>query len=126
MQKWLLFYWIVAGALIGFGVIGILSIGLPFLLIGLGMVVYGIIRFRARGFWAALIGFGTLPAFILIVDIITAPPPCNGQPLVLPPNASSVSCGYIPTSYYILAVFFGAIALLGMAWPLLQRLRSRS
>ncbi len=125
MQKWLLFYWMVAGALIGFGLISILSIGLPFLLIGLGMVTYGIVRFRARGFWAALIGFGTLPAFILIVDIITASPPCNGQPLILLPNASSVSCRSIPTSYYILAVFFGAIALLGMAWTLLRRLRSR-
>ena len=126
MQNWRLFYWMVAGALIGFGVIGILSIGLPFLLIGLGMVIYGVIRFKARGFWAALIGFGTLPALILIGDIITAPQACTGQTLTLPPNTSSVSCGYIPDSYYIMAVIFGAIALVGMVWPLLRRLHSRS
>jgi hypothetical protein len=125
MLNWRFFYWMVAGALIGFGAIGILSIGLPFLFIGLGMVTYGIIHFRARGFWAALIGFGTLPALILIVDILTAPPPCTGQPLTLPPN-TSMSCSYIPDSYYIMAVIFGAIALVGMAWPLLRRLRIHS
>lgn len=126
MQNWWLFYWMVAGALAGFGVISIFSIGLPFLLIGLGMVTYGIIRLRARGFWAALIGFGTLPALILIVDILTAPPSCNGQPLIIPPNAPGVSCSGIPDSYYIMAVIFGAIALLGISWPLLRRLRARS
>lgn len=126
MQNWRLFYWMVAGALTGFGVIGIFSIGLPFLLIGLGMVIYGVARFKARGFWAALIGFGTLPALILIGDIITAPPPCTGQVLTLPPNTSSVSCGYIPDSYYIMAGIFGAIALVGMIWPLLRRLRTRA
>ncbi len=126
MQNWRLFYWMVAGALAGFGVIGILSIGLPFLLIGLGMVIYGVVRFKARAFWGALIGFGTLPALILIGDIITAPPPCTGQILTLPPNTSSVSCGYIPDSYYIMAGIFGAIALVGMIWPLLRRLRTRA
>ena len=126
MQNWRLFYWLIAGALTGFGVIGILSIGFPFLLAGLGMVIFGVIRFKARGFWAALIGFGTLPALILIGDIITAPPPCTGQILTLPPNTSSVSCGYIPDSYYIMAGIFGAIALVGMAWPLLRRLRTHS
>jgi hypothetical protein len=124
MQNWRLFYWLVAGALTGFGVIGILSIGFPFLLAGLGMVIYGVIRFKARGFWAALIGFGTLPALILIWDIISAPPPCTGQVLTLPPDTSSVSCGYIPDSYYLMAVIFGVIALVGMVWPLLRRLRT--
>lgn len=124
-----LFYWLLAGALIGFGVIGILSIGFPFLLVGCGLVIYGIIRFRFRGFWAFLVGFGTLPAIILMVDILTAPPPCTGQPLLLPPHVSSISCGYIPPSYYNLAIFFGCTALLGGVWPLLRvllrRLRAR-
>jgi hypothetical protein len=124
-----LWYWLLAGALIGFGVIGILSIGFPFLLVGCGLLMYGVIRFRFRGFWAFLVGFGTLPAIILIVDILTAPAPCTGQPLMLPPHVSSISCGSIPPSYSTLAIFFACTALLGGGWPLLRillrRLRAR-
>jgi hypothetical protein len=34
-------YWLLTGALIGFGAIAILSIGFPFLLLGLILVVFG-------------------------------------------------------------------------------------
>jgi len=126
MQNQRLLYWLIAGALIGFGLIGILSIGFPFIIVGLVLCIYGVIRFRASGCWAAIIGFGALPAVILVLDIITAPPPCTGQALTSPPGGSGVSCSSIPSSYYIMALTFGFIALLGAAWPLLQRRFSRS
>jgi len=69
------FYWLLAGALIGFGLIAILSIGFPFLFVGCGLVIYGIIRFRFRGFWAFLVGFGALPALILSAQLVGSPLP---------------------------------------------------
>ena len=115
------FYWLLAGALIGFGLIAILSIGFPFLLVGCGLVIYGIIRFRFRGFWAFLVGFGALPALILAAQLVGSPlPPCTGT--------SRGDC--YPPAYSTLAIFFGGIALLGGVWPLLRvllrRLRTRS
>jgi hypothetical protein len=126
MRTWQLLYWVSAGGLIGFGLIGILSIGFPFLLVGLGMVIYGAVRRWMDTLWAAFVGFGIFPTLFLIYDIITAPPPCPPQGLSLPPNATSVSCGYIPGSYYVLLVIFGVIALAGGLWPLIRRFRTRN
>ena len=57
MQTRRILYWALAGALMGFGYIAILSIGSPFLLLGLGLVIFGLIRRWFTGFWAFLIGF---------------------------------------------------------------------
>jgi len=126
------FYWLLAGALIGFGLIGILSIGFPFLLVGCGMLIYGIIRFRFREFWAFLVGLGILPALILAVQLVGYPlPTCTvtstGLSYESPPGTTSSGC--YPPGYYTLAIFFGCTALLGGIWPLLRvllrRLRTR-
>jgi hypothetical protein len=53
-------YWLLTGALIGFGVSGMASIGLPFLLLGLLLVIVGAIRLGARGSgrrWSASAAF---------------------------------------------------------------------
>ena len=126
MRMWQLSYWVMAGGLIGFGLIGILSIGFPFLLVGLAMVIYGVIRRWVDTVWAAFVGFGILPALFLLYDLITAPLPCPPQGLSLPPNAASLSCGSIPGRYAVLVVIFGVIALAGGIWPLLRRLRTRN
>ncbi len=127
------FYWLLAGALMGFGLIGILSIGFPFLLVGCGLVMYGIIRFRFRGFWAFLVGFGALPALILAAQLVGSPLPIctvtsTGLSYESLPGTTSGGC--YPPSYYTLAIFFGGIVLLGGVWPLLRvllrRLRTRS
>jgi hypothetical protein len=49
---------LLTGVLIGFGLIGILSVGAPFLLLGVILAVIGALRVDARGIWAALVGFG--------------------------------------------------------------------
>ena len=127
------FYWLLAGALIGFGLIGILSIGFPFLLVGCGLLIYGIVRFRFRGFWAFLVGFGVLPALILAAQLVGSPlPTCtvtaSGVSYTSPPGVTNGGC--YPPSYYTLAIFFGGVALLGGIWPLLlvflRRLHTRS
>jgi hypothetical protein len=79
-------YWLLAGALMGFGVIGILSIGFPFLLVGLGLTIFLLIRRWLSGAWALLVGFGGLPALILAFDVLTAPPPCPPGPVTLQPG----------------------------------------
>jgi hypothetical protein len=116
MRNLAILYWLITGALLGIGLISILSIGLPLLLTGLILLIAGLIRLRVRNLWALLVGFGGLPALVLILDIITAPPRCTGQPLMVPPGGGSASCGFIPTSYYVFAVVFGLITLAGFAW----------
>ena len=120
-------YWAITGTLIGFGLISfdIYFIAYPCLLVGLGLIIYGVIRLGIGGIWAALLGFGTLPALMLVWDIVTAPPPCQPGGLSLPPHTAQLACSYIPPSYFLFAVLFGAIALMGGAWPLLRRLRTR-
>jgi len=121
MRNFAILYWLITGALLGIGFISILSIGLPLLLIGLVLLITGLIRLRVRNLWALLVGFGGLPALVLILDIVTAPPACTGHELVIPPGASSASCGFIPTSYYVFAVVFGLIMLAGFAWLWVQQ-----
>lgn len=100
-------YWFVAGTLIGFGVLAILSIGLVFLIGGVIFVVFGAIRLGARGLWAGLVGVGLLPLLILIGDL------ASPQPIEPASTAQT---------YTLLAVIFGAIALLGLLWGLIAGL----
>lgn len=118
-------YWLLTGALIGFGFIAILSIGAPFVLLGVILAVIGAIRFRGRGIWAALVGFGALPAAILVWDVVSAPWACEGGTTSLI-NVNYYTCvdtfvGPL-TTYHVMALGFGVVALLGIAWPLLHHL----
>jgi hypothetical protein len=49
-------YWIVSLGLIAFGIVSALSIGLPFLLMGLAMLVLSPIRHRPLAFWPPMLG----------------------------------------------------------------------
>ena len=125
---WRIGYWLLTGALIGFGLIGILSIGAPFLLLGVILTVIGTLRVGPRGIWAAIVGFGALPAGILIWDVTSAPWACEGGDAL--PNVNYFSCVDTPfgllTAYHVMAFFFGMIALIGLVWPLAQRLWTNS
>ena len=116
LSPWL---WALTGALFGVGVIAILSIGWALILVGVILAFIVGWRFRGRGMWAILIGFGLAPAAILLFDIITAPPPCSTQPIV--EAGGSYTCGYIPPSYSYLAIGFLAVALFGALIPLVSR-----
>ena len=76
---WRIAYWLLTGALLGVGFIAILSIGALFLLLGVLLAVFGAIRVGPRGIWAALVGFGALPAGILIWDVTSMPWACEAQ-----------------------------------------------
>jgi hypothetical protein len=101
-------YWFFAGGLLGFGFVAILSIGAPLMLLGLILVVIGAIRLGARGLWGALLGCGLVP----LASLLYALQDPNIQP------AATVQ------TYQVLALIFGAIAALGLAWGLIATLLS--
>jgi hypothetical protein len=128
------FCWAVGGSLAGFGLIGILSIGFPFLLAGLAMLVFAILKVGARGAWAGVVGFGAIPALVLLAniatDLLTADWSCSSVSwgnsgyssgsVSLAPGEESIRCVTIPGSYIVLAAIFGSIASVGAALRLLQ------
>ncbi len=128
------FCWAVGGSLAGFGLIGILSIGFPFLLAGLAMLVFAILKAGARGAWAGVVGFGAVPALVLlaniVTDLLTADWSCSSVSwgnsgyssgsVTLAPGEESITCTTIPGSYIVLLAIFGSIASLGAALRLLQ------
>jgi hypothetical protein len=123
-------YWLLTGALIGFGFIASLSIGFPFLILGLILLTVGAIRLGGARLWAGLVGFGGLPALILLWDVTSAPWACQPHNGELPlPNVNYYTCvdtfAGMLTTYHVLACGFGLIALAGLAWPLLYRIWRR-
>lgn len=60
-------YWIVSLALIAFGIVGAMSIGLPFLLIGLAMLVLSPIRHRPLAFWPVFLGLVSFTLAYLLI-----------------------------------------------------------
>lgn len=125
-------YWLLTGAVFGFGIIGILSIGLPFLVLGLVLVIVGMARVGVRGFWAVICGFGLLPALLLLWDVTTSPWACTPAAggVTSQVGVNYYSCVDTPvgalTTYHVMAFWFGVIALLGLVWPLLALLVRRT
>jgi hypothetical protein len=58
-------YWLLGGALLGFGLMALFSIGIPLFLLGLVLVLYRLKRAGGRGFGFVLVGMGLLPAVYL-------------------------------------------------------------
>ena len=127
-------YWLAAGAVVGFGLIGIMTIGYLFLIAGMILCVVGVWKPGIGGGWAFLIGLGGLPALVFLRHITDAAmtalnPYCSGDihsgGAVAPPCAGTVTCSYAPASYYVMFVISGAITLSGVVLYLLLRSRSR-
>jgi hypothetical protein len=125
-------YWVATGALMGFGLIGLMTIGFPFVVVGLIMAVVGVWKPGIGGAWGILVGFGGLPALVFLshiaADVRTALNPyCDqqGPATPMPPPAGPVECAFVPGSYYVMFVIFTAVALVGVALGLLLRARSR-
>ncbi len=121
MSNWRIPYWLLVGALLGLGVIAILSIGIFLLIAGLALLIFGAIRFGARGLWAALVGFGAAPAALLLWDVAQGwscaadgASASGGSP----GGGAVYTCVSTPigavTTYHIMAAIFGAIALVGL------------
>ncbi len=61
-------YWIVAIALTAFGFLALLSMGAPFLLLGLTLMVMYPFRRRPRLFWPVVVGAITLSAVFFLAE----------------------------------------------------------
>jgi hypothetical protein len=126
-------YWLVAGAFVGFGLIGLMTIGFPFLIFGMVLCVVGVWKPGIGGSWAFLVGLGGLPALVFLVhitnDVLTALNPyCsevfNNPGTGVPRGAGTVTCYEVSTSYYVMFVISVTVALSGIALYLFLRARS--
>jgi hypothetical protein len=64
------FYWLLAAILVVFGFLAIPSIGLPFLTLGITLLVLGRWRGQPRTFWPPLVGFlSFFVGFVLIAPV---------------------------------------------------------
>ncbi|HET9109718.1 MAG TPA: hypothetical protein VFN78_02720 [Ktedonobacterales bacterium] len=127
MANWRIPYWLLVGALLGLGVISILSIGLLVLPVGLILLAFGAIRFGGGRLWAALVGFGAAPALLLLWDVTSQPWACNPGGPGLSGSTTQTGVNYFTcvntfvgplTTYHVMAAIFGAIALVGLLWGL--------
>lgn len=67
-------YWLLVGALLGFGLMAVFSIGIPLFLLGLALALYRVWRVGGRGFGLVLVGMGLLPALYLSIRYFTRAP----------------------------------------------------
>ena len=114
-----------------------MTIGAPFLLAGVVLAVAGLIFLRARGLWAFFVGFGGLPALVFLLHIFNGirsalNPYCAGMGEpgarvagAADPGPVSVSCSFVPASYYVMSAVFAAVALFGVAVGLLLQRTGR-
>lgn len=59
-------YWLLAGVLLGFGILAMFSIGIPIFLLGLVMALYRVRYEGGRGFGLILVSMGLVPALYLL------------------------------------------------------------
>jgi hypothetical protein len=114
----------------GFGLIGLMTIGFPFVVVGLIMAVVGVWKPGIGGAWGILVGFGGLPALVFLTHIAAGVrtalnPYCDqqGPATTIPPPAGPVECALIPGSYYVMFAIFTAIALFGVVLRVLRARR---
>jgi hypothetical protein len=101
------FFWIICGALMGFGLIAFGLGLLPFLL-GAVLALYGVKRIGPEGFWITIVSMGITPALILAYDYLSADPATT----------------WFPDNYLYGIVLFVALALGGVVWGLLEARRT--
>lgn len=116
-------YWLITGALTGSSLLGVLSFGFPFVILGVILVAVGLIWMRGAEWWTALVGFGGVPAVLLLLEVTSRPWACISGPVTGGrPNVGYYTCVETPvgplTIYHIMAIVFGAIALAGLVWAL--------
>ncbi|HKS69919.1 MAG TPA: hypothetical protein VJQ45_05845 [Ktedonobacterales bacterium] len=113
-------YWLITGALLGFGLLELPGLGLIVFPAGIVLLGLGLLFLRRREMVAAVIGFGALPLAALINAIASWAPPCASamrglfpmQPLVpLPPCRGTVP---VPPFYVSGLIVSGAISVAGI------------
>ena len=88
--------WFLWGALMGFGLLGILSIGIVVLLVGLGLLV-PLVRGGLPGMWMSLVGAAT-PWAIFAVEGIISPDCSSGSATITPSGEERFTCDVMGSS----------------------------
>jgi hypothetical protein len=113
-------YWGLVGALIGFGVLSLLSIGLPFVLVGMVLAVVGIWKFGVHDAWVALVACGVLDAAIVMHTISSAGPVCPASGM----GHTQSACSDLPSTYVQIVVVAWCIAIIGVLVPAVRWIRT--
>ena len=129
-------YWILSFGLIVFGILGLMAIGLPFLMIGMAMLLLSRVRHRAMVFWPIILGLiAANLAFWLTIpfycsassspdggfsatcsSLIGISWPDNGASIYDTPTALG-----IPLSFALIAGFVTAAVVLSWLWMSRER-----
>lgn len=123
-----LLYWTITGLLLGFGWASAWTIGLPFLIVGIGLLFYGMVQVGPTSFWAALVGFGIFPTIFLIRIYLIENRCLPGTGLFIPANAPAgtrASCSFAAGNFLESDAFFGGTALIGLVWGFVSVIRRR-
>jgi hypothetical protein len=102
------FYWLLAGALLGFGLMAAFSIGIAFFLPGMIMALYRVWHVGGRGFGLVLVGMGLLPLLYLSISYFTA----------------DRSNTFYPDDWWKGLLVYGALAAAGAVWAMIDLRRA--
>ncbi|HVF53365.1 MAG TPA: hypothetical protein VNC78_07115 [Actinomycetota bacterium] len=82
--------WFLWGALMGFGFLGVLSIGLPFLIVGV-LLLFPLSKGGRPGAWMALVGAAT-PWFAFALEGYLSPDCIDGMSTISPSGDEQFTC----------------------------------
>lgn len=123
-------YWTLTGAILGFGLLAIFTVGVLFLIDGFAMALLAIFKPWLRGARAVTLGLGGAPAVIFARDIfeaaVSSDPSCTQEGSVTirasAGEGASVACTTPITGAHIVALaLFVAVAASGPAWCFFRR-----
>lgn len=103
-------YWLLAGAVLGFGLMAAFSIGIPFFLLGMVMALYRVWRGGGRGFGLVLVTMGLVPAVYITLSYFLA----------------DRSNTFYPDDFYKGVLVYVGLAVAGAVWFLVDVRRSRA
>ena len=104
------FYWLLAGALLGFGLMAAFSIGIPVFVLGMVMALYRVWRVDGKGFGLVLVGMGLLPAVYLPLRYFTV----------------DRSNTFYPDDWWKGLLVYVGIAVVGVVWAIIDLRRDQS
>jgi hypothetical protein len=103
-------YWLLAGALLGFGLMAAFSIGIAFFLPGMLMALYRVWRVGGRGFGLVLVGMGLLPMVYLPLRYF----------------AADRSNTFYPDDWWKGLLVYGVLAVIGAVWAMVDLRRAQN
>lgn len=103
-------HWLLAGALLGFGLMAAFSIGIPIFLLGMFLALYRVWRVGGRGFGLVLVGMGLLPVVYLSLRYFTI----------------DRSNTFYPDDWWKGLLVYGALAVIGAVWAMVDLRRAQN